>query len=477
VRSFLVKLCGLLLKIFFRRIEIVGLDLLPREGSLLFAGNHPSGLIDPLFILCLSSRRVSFLAKEPLFRTPVVGMFVRAFECLPVYRAVDGADPKQNRAMMQSAVELLSRGNALAIFPEGTSHSEPSLKRFRSGAARIALSARGLTSAPVHIIPVALYYERKESFRSRAVLAFGTALEVPLTDLDDGGNSPIDAGNALTQQIASAVESLMPTAESAEGLLLAEHSERLLNSAIRDLPSHCPNVRRLIDSEPDSRPSLSARMKLRRRLISSYRHFVSSQPEFTSELVRRIELIRDVLEQHALPIDARPSAAAHVRLSAFLSLSLSLLISPLALVGFVTHAPAYYLIRFIAFRFSKEASDVTATVKLVGGLLFFPLSWGVVSSYCYLTAGPELALFILFFLPLSAWFNLLFLSLFERAVRTFKLRTGVMRATINWEKLTLERAAVADEVARLMLAVETEQMGNIGPNDLLQAEIEAASSD
>ena len=58
-------------RIFFRRIEIAGDAQL--EGPVIFAVNHPNALIDPLFLLCFVPRPVSFLAKAPLFRMPIIG--------------------------------------------------------------------------------------------------------------------------------------------------------------------------------------------------------------------------------------------------------------------------------------------------------------------------------------------------------------------------------------------------------------------
>jgi len=51
--------------------------------------NHPNGLMDPLLLLCLSPRPVSFLAKSPLFTMPFVSLFVKAFDSIPVYRPQD----------------------------------------------------------------------------------------------------------------------------------------------------------------------------------------------------------------------------------------------------------------------------------------------------------------------------------------------------------------------------------------------------
>ena len=131
------------LRIFFRRVEVVGREHVPRRGACLFVLNHPNALVDPAFLLCFAPRRVSFLAKSPLFRMPVVGFFVRALDSIPVYRKQDeGEDASsRNRETFERSAGLLRRGGTLAICPEGASHSEPYLLPLKTGAARIALGA------------------------------------------------------------------------------------------------------------------------------------------------------------------------------------------------------------------------------------------------------------------------------------------------------------------------------------------------
>jgi len=138
LRRFVTPLLRLIATIFFRRIDIVGWEKVP-AGPVIFAVNHPNGLIDPLFLLCFTPRPVSFLAKAPLFRMPLIGWLARGIDSIPVYRTQDNYSTSQNRQTFAAARALLQRGGAIAIFPEGTTHSEPRLKSFKTGAARIAL--------------------------------------------------------------------------------------------------------------------------------------------------------------------------------------------------------------------------------------------------------------------------------------------------------------------------------------------------
>lgn len=453
MRRLLTFLCDLLLRIFFRHIDVVGRHHIPEEGGVIFALNHPSGLIDPLFVLCLSGRKVSFLAKAPLFHMPFIGMFVRAFECLPVHRSADGNDPSKNREMMKRAEQLLTGGNALAIFPEATTHDDSSLKPFRSGAARIALSAEALGSAPVFIVPGALYYEEKQTFRSRAVLAFGPPLEVRGAQLDAAGEPALEGAQEYTAALRSAVQALVPIAQTPRGLALAENAERVFSAAVRDTPERCPRARQALAAP--SRPSLSERMTTRNRILGGYHHLVERAPERVSALISRIEELATELETAGLPIDARPhrSGLDALRLRHVLAL---LSLSPLALVGTLLHLPAYVLIRSIAFRYSKNEMAVVATTKLVAGLLFFPLTWllgafGVVSLW-----GGTWGAVAFFIGPLLGWVTMHFHDFLASWGHHLRLLRRARRATLGWENVIARRALIAEQMAHLMAEVGTE---------------------
>ncbi len=450
LRSLLVALCRFLLRIFFRRIEVVGLHRLPEEGSVLFALNHPSGLVDPLFILCLSGRRVSFLAKEPLFRMPVIGLFVRAFECLPVYRSEDGADPEKNRAMMRAASDLLARGNALALFPEGTSHSDTNLKRFRSGAARIALSARALGAEPVRIVPSALYYEKKQTFRSRAVLCLGTPIDVPKVELDDAGEAPQPFGHELTNDLRCAIEALMPTADSADILMVAERAERVLSAAVRDSPDECGDAARALlpPSDESERLTLAARMARRRRLLDEYFQLVDVAPERVHELISAILRLSDELEAIGLPVDAAPMSA-HIGGRKFRLLLLGGMLAPLATIGILMHMPAYQMVRYIAFRYSGGQADVTATVKLLAGVLFFPITWSVVGCLVGASLGTASGAAAALFAAALGYITIATTEIWGSVARSFSTFKRARRAGLDWPSIVKRRTEIVREMAQL----------------------------
>ena len=69
-----------LIKKYYPKIQFTGVDQIPSDGPILFCANHPNSLIDPVLIGITAKRPVSFMAKAPLFRTPILGPLMHALE-------------------------------------------------------------------------------------------------------------------------------------------------------------------------------------------------------------------------------------------------------------------------------------------------------------------------------------------------------------------------------------------------------------
>ncbi|HEU5075142.1 MAG TPA: 1-acyl-sn-glycerol-3-phosphate acyltransferase, partial [Polyangiaceae bacterium] len=424
----------LALRIFFRRLEIVGREWVP-QGKVMFALNHPNGLIDPLFILCYAGRPVSFLAKAPLFTMPVIGYFVRAFRCLPVYRQKDNNDPAQNREMMKRAVELLAEGNALALFPEGTSHSDPRLKPFRSGAARIALSAAALADDTVKVVPVGLSYSRKHVFRSNALLLFGEPVEVRGGDAPAGGEPPRERVQALTEELAARVGALTLQAESVDQVYLAEIAQRIIVAANRDEGLPVPE-------------NMADKLDFQRQLVAGHARVEDHMA--LDALVLKLRAYEASVRALGLRVDDTfdYSAGVVVRYLVRTLLLFAVLAVP-GLLGVVTHYATYRLVGWLAFRLAKSDVDAVATGKVAAGLLLFPLTW----CFAALAAGiwwhPLLGVVVGLALPFAGYCALLWLeSLAGLWVRGKALWFAVTKRGFV-QHLVTERRAIRDEVLGL----------------------------
>ncbi len=442
MRRVLTRFFRTVLRIFFRHIEVAGEENVPSEAPILFVLNHSNGLVDPLFILCLSPRRVSFLAKAPLFETPVVRWFVRSFECLPVYRKEDQADTAKNRETLEARRETLERGNAIALFPEGTSHSDPELRPLKTGAARIALSANAHRAGlePVRIVPAGLYYSDKGTFRSRASLVYGEGIVVPRVTLDEELRPPASAVRDLTEAIDASLRSVTLNAGAMEAIETARLAEAIFSAASRDL-------------EPESgRPSLAvvAELNLRRRLTDGYEALEREHPGALRSLTRRIHAYIRLLDAHGLSTDHPARLGAAIVLPYSLrGLFTLVLLAPLALPGAALNAPAYLLTHYISTRVMASEADVTSTVKVLASLLFYPLSWGALALVLGLEFGAPVAALALLLGPLSAWAALVATESSEGLMAGARALGLYFRHREEHDYLVAERGAIREEILEL----------------------------
>jgi 1-acyl-sn-glycerol-3-phosphate acyltransferase len=147
------------------RPTITGLENVPLSGGVLLASNHLS-FADSVVIPVCAPRNVAFLAKHDYFNgTGVKGALQRAwFEGLGML-PVDRDDRKAALASLDTALEVLGRGEAFGIYPEGTRSRDGRLYRGRTGVAHLALTA-GVPVVPVGLVgtermqPVGAKYPR-----------------------------------------------------------------------------------------------------------------------------------------------------------------------------------------------------------------------------------------------------------------------------------------------------------------------------
>jgi glycerol-3-phosphate O-acyltransferase/dihydroxyacetone phosphate acyltransferase len=202
------RLARLLMRIFFRRIEVVNGSTLPDDRPVIVVANHVNGLVDGLVLMAGLRRYPRFLGKSTLFKILPLAPFLRLAGVVPVHRASDGGTGG-NDETFRTCRELLGHRGILGIFPEGISHDEARLQPLRTGAARIALEAAAEQAPDVVVVPVGLSYDEKARFRSRAVVRIGDPIEVGTWSGDDGGD-PAAAVRSLTGAIDLALRATSP---------------------------------------------------------------------------------------------------------------------------------------------------------------------------------------------------------------------------------------------------------------------------
>lgn len=212
-------------RIFFRKIEVTGQETIPKENAVIFAGNHPNALVDPVLIMLNANRPVKTMGKSSIFTGPI-GYFFRGLGGIPVYRRMDvkpGEKTPANQDSFREVHKVLEEGGAFSIFPEGTSHTKSILLELKFGLAHMALKFLAQAKekhgvAPnLKIVPVGLSYMNKQHrFRGECWIKFGQGFEVPeeIVDMYSTGDKDIvrKAVRDLTSIVGSAIRRYTITA-------------------------------------------------------------------------------------------------------------------------------------------------------------------------------------------------------------------------------------------------------------------------
>ncbi|HEX6202998.1 MAG TPA: 1-acyl-sn-glycerol-3-phosphate acyltransferase [Thermoanaerobaculia bacterium] len=451
-RRWLVAFVRRVLAVFFRRIEVEGLERVPRHGPLLVVANHVNGLLDPALVLATLPRVPRFLGKSGLWDLALLRPFLAWAEVIPVYRPGDpGVDPAQNAATFAAAAEVLAGGGAVALFPEGKSHDQPGLAPLKTGAARIALAAEAARPGlGVAVLPVGLVFDAKERFRSRALVEIGEpfpALERPAAEAEgraaqgaavhgaaaasEAAAGPAnDASSTAANGRAAGDDALATAAERATVRALTARIDAALEAvtvSYRDwdearLVARAAEIWARPTLDVPRKPRLAALADAQRAFVAGYRRLVERHPDRVAEVADAVRAYDRLL--HAAGVTDAQLAAEYPLppVARFLRRTVGTILVrlPLAALGIAANALPYNAVRLVA-RFVRGA-DQKATWKVFASLVLYPLTWvaeaavagWLVGRAAGGTAGAGAALVVLVVAPGT---GLLALRLHDRGSR------------------------------------------------------------
>jgi 1-acyl-sn-glycerol-3-phosphate acyltransferase len=194
----------------FWRATINGAEHIPPTGGFIVAPVHRSN-IDTFPMIGMTKRRMSFLGKDSLWKTKVSAWWFDMMGGYPVHRGT------ADRAALKRCIEVVSRGEGLVLFPEGTRQSGPVVQDLFEGAAYVASKANvpiipigiGGTEAAMPkgskmIRPVKIHYE------------IGPPIPPPLAE--DGGRAPRDQLHATTKRLHEELQRVFDIARARAGV-------------------------------------------------------------------------------------------------------------------------------------------------------------------------------------------------------------------------------------------------------------------
>ena len=162
------------------RIRVEGKENIPR-GACIFIANHTSNA-DPPAVVGSIPRRISILAKESLFRIPIVSWAFRLARFVPV----DRSNPEAAIASVEKAIEHAKQGASFLIYPEGTRSPDGRLRPFKKGAFVMAIKA-GVPVVPVSVAGAHRIMRKKDLavYPGEIVVRFGVPIDASAYKLED----------------------------------------------------------------------------------------------------------------------------------------------------------------------------------------------------------------------------------------------------------------------------------------------------
>jgi len=402
-----------LVRRYYGGVEIVGGDRVPQTGPVLLCANHANSLVDPVLVGVAARRPVRFMAKAPLFEHPLLGPPMSALGMIPAYRGSDdSSNVRRNFESLDVGAKVLVEGHAMGIFPEGKSTDQAHLEMVRSGAARMAIQASEEGASGLQVVPIGITYERKDEFRSTALIQIAEPIDVGECLEQHAGNSR-KARRALTQELESRLKDVVVHLDEPEWEPWLGHLEVLAESPKQAGTEPVPPLQR------------------RKRIADAMNHFLANDRPRAESVAGEIKAYRDQVDSAGLRIESPVLRMHGLRVVAELLwefLCLILLFIP-ALAGTLQHLVPFVVVRRLAARLDQDGRMTVSTNRMLVGLPIYLLWYAVVGWWMI---GYEFAAWFVWGWFMAAPFcGVIAIHYWRRSGRVARLLWHQLRVTVN----------------------------------------------
>ncbi|KAI5117860.1 hypothetical protein M0805_007703 [Coniferiporia weirii] len=369
------RLAGWAVWSFFSEVHIIGAENVPEDGPMIVVATHHNMMLDPAILSSYfpHGRILNYWTKASLFVNPVLKHVLLSSGNIPVDRK-----SKDNRVLFKGTFDVLARGESVALFPEGTSYTEPRIMQVKDGASWSALeymkwakeNPDKAVKKDVVVVPAAIVYTNKSKYRSEVIMEFGEPIS--LKDYESQFISGVDgepraAVKRLTQRIEGDLTRLTINAPDWDTLYAARMARSLLweKSSSMNLDDFVPVSQTLVDLF--STHGATANITHVKRCLLEYYSLLQSS-RLTNSALSSLPLPKTLDPRRAEPLPSRLRT-----MLLLLRDTLSVLVRlPFFLFPLIVHLPAYLAGRWAA-RLVEDEEETQAQFKVVFGLLFLIL--------------------------------------------------------------------------------------------------------
>ncbi|MCA9735842.1 MAG: 1-acyl-sn-glycerol-3-phosphate acyltransferase [Deferribacteres bacterium] len=456
---FLKAVLKITLFFYLKKITIRNAHNIPDKGPVIFAINHPNNLLDTLIIAGTFKPRVFFLGTGALFRNAFAKWFLQKAGIIPVYRPEDAGDYKgRNEATFNACYDALDHSKMLGIYPEGTTHADWQVKKIKTGTARILLEAekRNNYHLGIKLIPVGLNFSSRKKFRTSVIISVGEPLTtIPYFPAYEAGEfSPVEK---LTNDLQAAMEAEVKHLSDAS----FQEFVHTLDFFYRENAIQSLTKEKMLDKKEVDK------LRLSKKIIKGAEYYAKKHPETINEIWDKIATYQRKLKKiHLRDQQIRRDVAKNVKPLRYLRIGFTGLLGlPIFIYGLVNNYLPNYIPSRLSRRIARKETDV-ATIKVVSGILAFPLFYFLQSYIIYLLFGSMVAIGYFITLPFSGLFVMQFRAFYKRYSENLRLGFLLMNHGNYIVRLQEERKTIIAELDTLSeeyLFLEKKQTPEIMP--------------
>lgn len=367
-------------RVFYKKVQVVGLENIPKDKPIIFASNHQNAFMDPVLIAVHLTKPTYYLVRADVFKKPLVAKIFDSINMMPVYRERDGVNTKEaNIGVFNRCYDILKENRPIIIFPEGNHGRLKTLRPLKKGFARIAAGAEEKhgKEIDVQIVPVGLNYSDHYNMGAELLINFKEPIRTNdyLTELEN----PVQI-NAL------------------KGKLHQEMSDAIIDIQSKEYYHTIHEMMMMFEQELASpEASLHDKFLKQKAFIAKAEDYLAKHPD---ELLEK-EMI--AFKEQVYNNGLRYWLFASAKHKTLFSVVGLILFAPIHLYGVINNYLPYRIPAWFAETKMKDP-QFQSSMKMAMGVVLFFLFW-LLQSLVVSIFTEGLVWYYLLSLPLSAWLS------------------------------------------------------------------------